>query len=68
MNAAFRGAAAQFRAPRVKLTHAQEVCRLYRQSLKCLYSWTFNRDLFNEEASKLRARFESNKNLPVDGP
>jgi len=40
-----------------------QVMRLYRQSLKQLMSWTVYRDVFNEEAIELRARFEANRNL-----
>lgn len=33
----------------------QEVCRLYRASLKLLDSWAVDRTIFNEEATKIRA-------------
>lgn len=33
----------------------QEVCRLYRASLKLLDSWAIDRTVFNDEATKIRA-------------
>lgn len=50
----------------VTLTHTQKVTRLYRSSLRLLDSWTVDRELFNEEATKVRAEFDANKNLPAD--
>lgn len=38
-----------------------QVATLYRNSLKNLLSWVIDRDLFNEEATKLRARFDANR-------
>jgi hypothetical protein len=38
-NASMRAAAAQFINPKPRLTHAQEVSRLYRHSLKLLNAW-----------------------------
>lgn len=35
---------------------------MYRRSLKNLLSWAIHRDLFYEEADKLRDSFETNKN------
>jgi NADH dehydrogenase (ubiquinone) 1 beta subcomplex subunit 9 len=40
-------------------THAQVVTRLYRQSLKHMMSWIVQRELFNDEAMRLRAEFRS---------
>ncbi len=48
----------------VKLTHKQEVCRMYRSALREAFNWSENRDLFLEEAETIRARFDANKNLP----
>lgn len=45
------------------LTHQQRVTRLYRQSLKLLFSWAVNRPVFLEEAGKIRARFDANRGL-----
>ncbi|GMH49745.1 hypothetical protein TrLO_g7303 [Triparma laevis f. longispina] len=61
MNQAFRLAGDQFRMQAPKLTHKQEVCRLYRNALKLTYSWVVSRDLFLEEAASLRSQFESNR-------
>jgi NADH dehydrogenase (ubiquinone) 1 beta subcomplex subunit 9 len=36
---------------------------LYRHSLKLLLSWAIDRDIFNEEATKLRARFDANRGV-----
>lgn len=45
------------------LTHAQQVTRLYRKSLKHLLSWAVYRHEWRQEALKLRARFDANKDL-----
>jgi NADH dehydrogenase (ubiquinone) 1 beta subcomplex subunit 9 len=37
------------------------VSRLYRHSLRTLLSWAVDRDIFNEEATKLRARFDASR-------
>uniref|UniRef100_A0A7S3JR60 NADH dehydrogenase [ubiquinone] 1 beta subcomplex subunit 9 n=1 Tax=Aureoumbra lagunensis TaxID=44058 RepID=A0A7S3JR60_9STRA len=63
MNSVFRAAAAQFKSPEPVLTHAQRVCRLYRRSLKLTFSWAFFRDLYIQEAEKLRAEFDANASL-----
>ena len=34
------------------------MARLYRKSLKVLSSWVIDRDIFLEEADKLRSRFD----------
>ena len=41
----------------------RQVATLYRHSLRQLLSWTVDRDLFNEEATKLRARFDANRGV-----
>ena len=38
-----------------------KVARLYRDGLKVLNSWAIDRDIFNEEATKLRARFDAER-------
>ena len=38
----------------IPLTHAQYVTRLYRKSLRAVFSWAVSRDVFNEEAEKIR--------------
>ena len=50
------------------LTHTQVVTRLYRHSLKCMMSWAIQRDIINEEAALIRARFEANANVAPDSP
>eukprot|EP00607_Mallomonas_marina_P006408 CAMPEP_0182427540 /NCGR_PEP_ID=MMETSP1167-20130531/18238_1 /TAXON_ID=2988 /ORGANISM="Mallomonas Sp, Strain CCMP3275" /LENGTH=131 /DNA_ID=CAMNT_0024609847 /DNA_START=148 /DNA_END=543 /DNA_ORIENTATION=+ len=40
--------------------------RLYRNSLRVLTSWCESRDIFNEEAIKIRAEFDASKSLPQD--
>jgi len=42
------------------------VARLYRHSLKTLNDWAINRDVFIEEATKLRGRFDSSRGLTGD--
>ena len=48
------------------LSHTQRVTRLYRTALRLLDSWVIDRDLWNEEASKVRAQFEANRHHGVD--
>mmetsp|Transcript_3336 Transcript_3336/g.6938 ORF Transcript_3336/g.6938 Transcript_3336/m.6938 type:complete len:154 (+) Transcript_3336:109-570(+) len=62
MNPTFRAAGDQWRQ-RLNLSHPQEVCRLYRKSLKLLNSWVIDRIIFNEEATLLRARFDDNRDV-----
>uniref|UniRef100_A0A6U4KWM9 NADH dehydrogenase [ubiquinone] 1 beta subcomplex subunit 9 n=1 Tax=Phaeomonas parva TaxID=124430 RepID=A0A6U4KWM9_9STRA len=38
--------------------HNQRVMRLYRQGLKCLNSWAIEREIWNDKAADLRARFD----------
>lgn len=38
-----------------------KVARLYRHSLKTLSSWAIDREIFIEEATLLRARFDANR-------
>ena len=47
--------------PIVKLTHKQTVTRMYRSALRNILHWAENRDLFNEEARKVRAEFDAEK-------
>lgn len=63
MNAEMRSAASQFIKAAPKLSHKQEVCRLYRKSLKLCNSWAISRDIFNAEATKIRASFDKYKSL-----
>ena len=39
----------------------KQAARLYRKSLKALVSWTIDREVFLDEATKLRARFDENR-------
>ena len=38
-----------------------QVARLYRNCLKTLLSWAVDRDIFNEKAMELRARFDASR-------
>lgn len=38
-----------------------QVARLYRKSLKTLSSWVIDRELFLEEATTLRSRFDAER-------
>ncbi|CAM9829900.1 unnamed protein product [Pylaiella littoralis] len=66
MNSTFRGAAAQFISKQHPITHQQEVCRLYRASLKLLDSWAIDRTIFNDEATKIRASFDEGSKCGPD--
>ncbi|CAM9873458.1 unnamed protein product [Ectocarpus sp. 6 AP-2014] len=66
MNSTFRGAAAQFISKQHPITHKQEVCRLYRASLKLLDSWAIDRTIFLEEATKVRASFDEGSKCGPD--
>mmetsp|Transcript_13156 Transcript_13156/g.15826 ORF Transcript_13156/g.15826 Transcript_13156/m.15826 type:complete len:163 (+) Transcript_13156:62-550(+) len=59
LNEAFQKAANETRQKLPQLTSNQEVARLYRHSLKTLSSWAVDREVFIEEATDLRARFDS---------
>ena len=63
MDASFRAAAAQYRQAAPKLTHAQRVCRLYRNALKTQNSWAVDRQVFIAEADKMRAEFDKHAQL-----
>ncbi len=62
----FREVVENFVEAPAKLTHQQEVTRLYRQSLRILISWAFHRDHVNERAAAIRARFDAAKRLPAN--
>jgi NADH dehydrogenase (ubiquinone) 1 beta subcomplex subunit 9 len=38
-----------------------QVARLYRDSLKLLSSWCIDRDIFNEESTKIRSAFDEER-------
>ena len=63
LNATFEGVVNHFK-PIPKITHRQAVMRLYRASLRTSFSWTEDRDLWFEEATKIRAEFDMNKKFP----
>ncbi|KAG5174922.1 hypothetical protein JKP88DRAFT_203970 [Tribonema minus] len=63
MNASFRAVAERFRMAPESLTHKQEVCRLYRASLRLLDSWAVDRTVFLDEAEKIRDQFDANAAL-----
>jgi hypothetical protein len=56
--------AVDFYKPIVKLTHRKEVCRLYRQALREAFNWSESRELFLDEATEIRARFDASSHLP----
>ena len=45
------------------MTTKSQVCRLYRQGLKVLSSWAIDRDIFIDEATKLRERFDAERGV-----
>lgn len=61
MDASFRAVAAAARNQTGPLSHQQQVTRLYRHSLRLLFSWVVDRDLVNERGLELRARFDAVK-------
>ena len=61
MNEVFRSAADQTRQRLPQLSANQEACRLYRHALKTLSSWAIDREIFLDEATKLRARFDESR-------
>ncbi len=65
LNSGFRTVVAAMKQTQV-LTHTQKVTRLYRTALRLLDSWVIDRDLWNEEASKVRAQFDANKHFAPD--
>ena len=68
MNKSFQAVVAAFRGPPVVLTHKQKVTRFYKRALKLSYNWAVDRDLWHEEACKIRSRFDANMHLdPTSG-
>ena len=63
MSKSFREAAAQYMQVKPTLTHGARVCRLYRAALKTQCSWAVDRNVFCEEADKLRAAFDKHAAL-----
>mmetsp|Transcript_34460 Transcript_34460/g.96199 ORF Transcript_34460/g.96199 Transcript_34460/m.96199 type:complete len:163 (+) Transcript_34460:88-576(+) len=61
LNDVFQQAADQARQKLPALTDNQQVARLYRNGLKVLSSWAIDRDIFNDEATKLRAKFDAER-------
>ncbi|GKY91320.1 hypothetical protein MPSEU_000104200 [Mayamaea pseudoterrestris] len=64
MNNIFQAAADTARQVSPSLSHNQQVAHLYRHSLKTLLSWAVDRDIFNDEATKLRERFDAHRGAP----
>ena len=62
MNSQFRNVAALYKRGVGELSHRQTVMRLYRNTLRCLLSWTMDRDLFLDEAASYRSQFDAEKN------
>mmetsp|Transcript_3362 Transcript_3362/g.5236 ORF Transcript_3362/g.5236 Transcript_3362/m.5236 type:complete len:159 (+) Transcript_3362:78-554(+) len=68
MNGSFKVAFDNYRMFQPSLTHKQIVCRLYKDSLRLLESWAIDRNIFLDEAEKIRDRFDENANLdPASG-
>eukprot|EP01033_Poteriospumella_lacustris_P006026 gene6026-4326_t len=65
MDKHFQAVAATYKIA-AKLSHQQEIMRLYRHALRNIVSWSESRDVFNETATKIRAEFNANKHWPVD--
>jgi len=62
MNRTFLEVTAAYKAT-TALSHAQSVTRMYRRALRLLDSWAIDREIFNAEATKIRARFDAHKTL-----
>eukprot|EP00546_Thalassionema_frauenfeldii_P007786 CAMPEP_0178922536 /NCGR_PEP_ID=MMETSP0786-20121207/16211_1 /TAXON_ID=186022 /ORGANISM="Thalassionema frauenfeldii, Strain CCMP 1798" /LENGTH=165 /DNA_ID=CAMNT_0020596917 /DNA_START=45 /DNA_END=542 /DNA_ORIENTATION=- len=63
LNAAFLAGATETKQKLVNIPHNQQVARLYRHGLKTLSSWAIDREVFLDEATKLRARFDANRGI-----
>ena len=61
LNDVFLAGAKQARQKMPELTQNQKAAHLYRQSLRVMLSWAVDRDIFNESASEIRARFDANR-------
>ena len=61
MNEVFRSAADQTRQRLPQMSTNVQACRLYRKALKTLSSWAIDREIFLDEATKLRARFDESR-------
>mmetsp|Transcript_17261 Transcript_17261/g.35764 ORF Transcript_17261/g.35764 Transcript_17261/m.35764 type:complete len:163 (-) Transcript_17261:97-585(-) len=61
LNDAFQAGVQYAKQKPVAIPHNQEVARLYRHSLRLMLSWAIDRDVFNDEADKIRARFDANR-------
>lgn len=62
MNSQFKSAVKPY-IKTIKLSHQQRVTRLYRHCLKTCLDWTWDRDLFIREATKIRKEFRNNSKL-----
>jgi hypothetical protein len=61
LNDVFLAGAKQARQKMPELTHNQKAAHLYRQSLRVMLSWAVDRDIFNEKATEIRARFDATR-------
>jgi len=52
-----------FYKPNPTIGHKHAVMRLYRAFLRVTFAWTEDRDIWFEEATKIRAEFDKHKNL-----
>mmetsp|Transcript_23054 Transcript_23054/g.51225 ORF Transcript_23054/g.51225 Transcript_23054/m.51225 type:complete len:156 (+) Transcript_23054:52-519(+) len=60
--------AVAFYKPIVKLSHRNEVCRIYRNALRECFNWAESREIFLDAATEVRERFDANKGVPADSP
>jgi NADH dehydrogenase (ubiquinone) 1 beta subcomplex subunit 9 len=65
MDSSFRKVVSHF-IPKPNLSHRSVVLRLYRKSLRTIDSWSDSREVFNDEATKIREEFDAFKGLPAD--
>ena len=63
MNKTLREVVSRYVGAAPQLSHKQKVQRIYKKSLKTLDSWVIDRRLWNEEATKIRAEFDGNREL-----
>ena len=66
MNKHFAEVAARYVKAKPELSHAQQVTRLYRHSLKLLASWAIDHEIIASEALKIRDEFDTNRHLTPD--
>jgi NADH dehydrogenase (ubiquinone) 1 beta subcomplex subunit 9 len=63
MDKSFAAAVKFYKPVAAKLSHRQQVMRLYRKSLRQCDSWAESRAVFNVEGQKIRDEFNANKDV-----